>query len=63
MYPDRRGDGYGIGRYEDHPKLDFSRVEGEPDVLFAHKTGFMCKTTATEPLRLRELIVKAWGAG
>ncbi len=61
VYPDRRGDGFGIGRYEDHPKLDFSRVEREPDVRFAHKSGFMCKTRATDPARLRALIVAAWG--
>lgn len=60
VYPDRRGDGYGIGRYEDHPKLDFSRVEGEPDVHFAHKSGFMCKTSASEPARLKALIERAW---
>lgn len=57
VYPDRRGGGFGIGRYEDHPSLDFSRVEGQPDVHFAHKSGFMCKTSATDPARLRELIV------
>jgi hypothetical protein len=60
VYPDRRGSGYGIGRYEDHPRLDFSRIEGEPDVHFAHKTGFLCKTTATDPDRLRALISGAW---
>jgi hypothetical protein len=60
VYPDRRGAGYGIGRYEDHPRLDFSKVQAEPDVHFAHKSGFMCKTTATEPTRLRELIAGAW---
>ncbi len=43
VYPDRRGNGYGIGRYEDHPRLDFSRVGSESDVHFAHKSGFMCK--------------------
>jgi hypothetical protein len=59
-YPDRRGAGYGIRRYEDHPRLDFSRIQGEPDVHFAHKTGFLCKTSATEPERLRELITEAW---
>ena len=47
VYPDRRGPGYGIGRFEDHPKLDFSRVEAETNVHFAHKSGFMCKSTAT----------------
>jgi len=60
VYPDRRGEGYGIGRYEDHPRLDFSRVEGEPDVHFAHKSGFMCKTSATDPERLQALIRAAW---
>ncbi len=62
VYPDRRGSGFGIGRYEDHPALDFSRVEAEPDVHFAHKTGFMCKTSATEPERLQALIRAAWRA-
>lgn len=60
VYPDRRGEGFGIGRYEDHPRLDFSKVEGQPDVHFAHKSGFMCKTTATAPERLQELVGLAW---
>lgn len=60
VYPDRRGPGYGIGRYEDHPMLDFARVEGQEDVHFAHKTGFMCKTTATDVERLKELVVMGW---
>ena len=60
IYPDRRGDGYGIGRYEDHANLDFSRVEGQPDVHFAHKSGFMCKTSATSPQRLKELVALSW---
>jgi hypothetical protein len=60
VYPDRRGGGFGIGRYEDHPHLDFSLVERESDVHFAHKSGFMCKTTATEPERLKQLIELAW---
>jgi hypothetical protein len=63
VYPDRRGDGYGISRYEDHPRLDFSRVQLEPDVHFAHKSGFMCKTSATRPERLQALIAEAWISG
>jgi hypothetical protein len=59
-YPDRRGGGYGLGRYEDHPRLDFARVGGEPDVHFAHASGFMCKTSATDPVRLQALIALAW---
>lgn len=60
VYPDRRGGGYGIGRYEDHARLDFSRVDAEADVHFAHKSGFMCKTTASDPARLQELVQLAW---
>lgn len=60
VYPDRRGPGYGIARWEDHPRLDFSMVEAEPDVPFAHKSGFLCKTTATDEARLKELVLRAW---
>jgi hypothetical protein len=60
VYPDRRGGGFGIGRYEDHPGLDFARVEGQADVHFAHKSGFMCKTSAQTPARLKELVALAW---
>jgi len=56
VYPDRRGSGYGIGRYEDHPRFDFSQLQGEADVHFAHTSGFMCKTTATSVERLQALI-------
>ncbi|MCK5944186.1 MAG: MYG1 family protein, partial [Planctomycetes bacterium] len=41
VYPDRRGDGYGLSRYEDDPRLDFQRVAAEPDVRFAHASGFV----------------------
>lgn len=60
VYPDTRADGYGIARYEDHPKLDFSRVGDQDDVHFAHTSGFMCKTSALEPARLQQLIAGAW---
>jgi hypothetical protein len=59
VYPDRRGAGFGIARYEDHPRFDFSRAGGEPDVHFAHKSGFMCKTSTTVPDRLKAIILKA----
>ncbi|HJL16956.1 MAG TPA: MYG1 family protein [Sandaracinaceae bacterium LLY-WYZ-13_1] len=60
VYPDRRGPGYGIARWEDHPRLDFQRVADEADVTFAHASGFVCKTTATDPERLEALILGAW---
>lgn len=61
VYPDRRGDGYGIARFEDHPALDFGRVRDEPDVHFAHVSGYLCKTSATAVDRLRALIIAAAG--
>ncbi|MDF1825089.1 MAG: MYG1 family protein [Verrucomicrobiales bacterium] len=59
IYPDRRGDGYGLSRYEDSALLDFTQVSGEADVHFAHARGFIAKTSATELERLKELVAKA----
>ncbi len=56
VYPDRRSTGHGLTRYRDHPRVDFNRVAAEPDVHFAHASGFVAKTTATDPARLRELV-------
>ncbi len=61
VYPDSRSTGFGIARFDDHPKLDFCRVAAEPDVRFAHKSGFLCKTSATAPERLQALLCAAWG--
>jgi hypothetical protein len=63
VYPDRRGCGYGLGRYNDNRLMDFTRVESERDVHFAHGRGFVAKTSATDPLRLRELLGKAYQPG
>jgi hypothetical protein len=56
VYPDRRGDGYGLTRYEDCPRLNFSQIESEDDVRFAHKRGFVAKVEATDPDRLKQLL-------
>ena len=56
VYPDRRGDGFGLTRYEDCPRLNFSRIENQEDVRFAHKRGFVAKVEATDPVRLKELL-------
>jgi hypothetical protein len=60
VYPDRRGEGYGLSRYKDHPHFDFARIAGEMDVHFAHKKGFVAKSSATEKDRLKELLQIAW---
>ena len=54
--PDRRSIGYGLSRHRDNARLDFTRILGEPDVHFAHARGFVAKTSATDPLRLRTLL-------
>jgi hypothetical protein len=59
IYPDRRGAGFGLSRHEDSPRLDFTRIAGEPDVHFAHARGFVAKTSATELPRLHELMMQA----
>lgn len=56
VYPDRRGTGYGLTRYEDCPRLDFSMIEDQQDVRFAHKRGFLAKVEVTDPVRLQELL-------
>jgi len=59
VYPDRRGSGYALSRYNDCAQLDFSLLEQESDVLFCHTQGFLAKTSATSHSRLIELITKA----
>jgi len=61
VYPDRRGPGYGLSRYRDHPHLDFTRVADHDAVHFAHARGFVAKTSATDPATLRELLAAAAG--
>jgi hypothetical protein len=60
VYPDRRGQGYGLSRHKDHPGLDFTRIQDCEDVHFAHARGFVAKTSATDPARLLELIKNSW---
>jgi hypothetical protein len=56
VYPDRRGAGYGLGRYEDFEGLDFAPLAEEDDVHFAHNRGFVAKTSAVDRSRLRALL-------
>lgn len=59
VYPDRRGSGYALARHNDDAAFDFTRVGGFPDVHFAHARGFVAKTSANAPERLRELLQAA----
>jgi len=43
---DRAGESWMLYRYDDHPAVDFSRLEGNSCVIFAHKGGFIAKLDA-----------------
>jgi hypothetical protein len=57
--PDRRGTGYGLERFRDNPRLDFTRVAQRPGVHFAHARGFVAKTTATNVADLKAILAAA----
>lgn len=59
--PDRRGGGYGLARFRDDPRLDFTRIAAHPAVHFAHNRGFVAKTSATEVGQLKHLLTVAGG--
>jgi len=59
VYPDSRGGGYGMRRYDDNLALDFSQLSEQPDVHFTHNRGFIAKTSSTEVSRLKELLLLA----
>lgn len=56
VYPDRRGDGYGMTRYDDCQRLNFSQIESHDEVRFAHKKGFVAKVSTADPTRLKQLL-------
>ena len=60
LSPDSRGHGYGMRRYNDDARMDFSKVEGEADVHFAHSRGFIAKTSAVDKERLQEMLIQSY---
>ncbi len=60
--PDRRGSGYGLERFRDNPRLDFTRIAGRPGVHFVHARGFVAKTTVTDVPTLQAMLVAAAAA-
>ena len=56
VYPDRRSTGYGLARFQDNARLDFTRLAGCPDVHFTHARGFVAKTSAADVPRLQQLV-------
>lgn len=60
IYPDNRGEGYGLRRFKDARQLDFRKLESESDVHFAHSHGFIAKTSSTDYERLKHLVQYAF---
>ena len=58
--PDSRGEGYGMRRYNDDKRMEFTQIKEEADVHFAHNKGFIAKVTAIEEERLKELVERSW---
>ncbi|MBL6919739.1 MAG: MYG1 family protein [Puniceicoccaceae bacterium] len=60
VYPDSRGTGYGMRRFNDDLRMEFTQLEGETDVHFTHARGFIAKTSSAEIDRLKELVSLAY---
>jgi hypothetical protein len=56
-----RSTGYGLSRFQDNPRLDFTRIADAPGVHFAHARGFVAKTSLTDHAHLKALLVRAGG--
>ncbi len=59
VYPDRRSTGYGLSRFRDNSRLDFTRLAGQPGVHFTHARGFVAKTSVAEVEQLKQLMIQA----
>lgn len=60
IYPDNRGNGYGLRSFKDARQLDFRRLQNEKDIHFAHIQGFIAKTSSTDYERLKQLVLNAF---
>lgn len=60
VYPDRRGKGYSLSRMNDNKQMEYTRLENEEDVHFAHKRGFIAKTSTQSLDRLQLFLSKAF---
>jgi len=59
VYPDRRSTGYGLSRFRDNSRLDFTRLAGQPGVHFTHARGFVAKTSVADVAQLKQLMIQA----
>ena len=57
---DSRGEGWRLARLNDALGVDFSKLEGNEKIKFAHKTGFIAKTKRRIPVNeVMKLVEKA----
>ena len=60
VYPDSRGKGYGMRRFNDDPRMEFTQIKEEEDVHFTHVRGFIAKTSSWDVKRLKELLRRSY---
>jgi len=60
VYPDSRGTGYGMRRFNDDPRMEFTQINAEEDVHFTHARGFIAKTSSEDAERLKELLRRSY---
>ena len=60
VYPDSRGTGYGLRRFNDDPRMEFTQINAEEDVHFTHARGFIAKTSSGDSERLKELLRRSY---
>lgn len=60
IYPDSRGTGYGMRRFNDDARMEFTQLDDEADVHFTHARGFIAKTSTADVARLKALVSMAY---
>lgn len=60
IYPDSRSSGYGMRRFNDDQRMEFTQLENESDVHFTHARGFIAKTSCADVERLKELVSQSY---
>lgn len=60
VVPDERGEGLTLFRRNDNPRVNFTRLREQQDILFVHNGGYIAKTKAVvDQTRLKQLIALA----
>ena len=60
VFKDRRGDGWGLLRIKDDPRIDFCSCKDDPRMGFVHANGFYCTTKEpVGPEVVDEIVAKA----